>query len=200
MLRTPAEREGRARIEDRRDELRAAHRWATSHEPDLAARLTAAVQLHAHTSLWSEPAEWADRLSLVIDPHDAIAPHVWAAMANAAAHAGRLTDGLQLAERALASDDLRAAAVALEAIADIAMYQGDLARCGDAARQLGDVGRRLDDLHATVLGHVDQALALVYADDHDAALPILDGLDPRTARSLGSGLDPVRRGRSAGRG
>ena len=176
MLRTPAEREGRTRIEDRRDELRAAHRWATSQEPDLAARLTAAVQLHAHTSLWSEPAEWADRLSLVIDPQDATAPHVWAAMANAAAHAGRLTDGLQLAERALASDDLRAAAVALEAIADIAMYQGDLARCGDAARQLSDVGRRLDDLHATVLGHVDQALALVYADDHDAALPILDGL------------------------
>ena len=107
MLRTPAEREGRTRIEDRRDELRAAHRWATSQAPDLAARLTAAVQLHAHTSLWSEPAEWADRLSLVIDPHDATAPHVWAAMANAAAHAGRLTDGLQLAERALASDDLR---------------------------------------------------------------------------------------------
>ena len=176
MLRTPAEREGRTRIEDRRDELRAAHRWATSREPDLAARLTAAVQLHAHTSLWSEPAEWAHRLSLVIDPHDAVAPHVWAAMANAAAHAGRLTDGLQLAERALASDDLRVAAVALEAIADIAMYQGDLTRCGDAARRLADVGQRLDDLHATVLGHVDQALALVYADDH-AALPILDGLD-----------------------
>ena len=177
LLRTPAEAEGRARIEGRRDELRAAHRWATSHEPGLAARLTAAVQLHAHTSLWAEPAEWAGRLSLVIDPHDAMAPHVWAAMANAAAHAGRLTDGLQLAERALASDDLRAVAVALEAIADIAMYQGDLARCRDAARRLGDVGRRLDDLHATVLGHVDQALALVYADDHDAALPILDGLD-----------------------
>ena len=176
MVRTPAEREGRARIEDRRDELRAAHRWATSHQPGLAARLTAALQLHAHTSLWSEPAEWADRLSLVIDPTDATAPHVWAAMANAAAHAGRLTDGLQLAERALASDDLRAAAVALEAIADIAMYQGDLARCSDAARRLADVGRRLDDPHATVLGHVDQALALVYADDHNAALPILDGL------------------------
>ena len=176
MLRTPAERDGRTRIEARRDELRAAHRWATSQAPGMAARLTAAVQLHAHTSLWSEPAEWADRLSLVIDPHDANAPHVWAAMANAAAHAGRLTDGLQLAERALASHDLRAAAVALEAIADIAMYQGALARCGDAARQLSDVGRRLDDLHVTVLGHVDQALALVYADDYAAALPILDGL------------------------
>jgi predicted ATPase/DNA-binding winged helix-turn-helix (wHTH) protein len=176
MLRTPAEREGRTRIEDRRDELRAAHRWATSQARDLAARLTAAVQLHAHTTLWGEPAEWAHRLSLVIDPHDATAPHVWAAMANAAAHAGRLTDGLQLAERALASHDLRAAAVALEAIADIAMYQGDLTRCSDAARQLADVGRRLDDLHITILGHVDQALALVYAADHDAALPILDGL------------------------
>jgi predicted ATPase/DNA-binding winged helix-turn-helix (wHTH) protein len=177
LLHTPAEAEGRARIEDRRDELRAAHRWATSHEPGLAARITAAVQLHAHTSLWAEPAEWADRLSLVIDPHHAMAPHVWAAMANAAAHTGRLTDGLQLAERALASDDLRAVAVALEAIADIAMYQGDLARCDDAARQLVDVGRRLHDLHVTVLGHVDQALALVYDDDHDAALPVLDGLE-----------------------
>ena len=66
--------------------------------------------------------------------------------------------------------------MALEAIADIAMYQGDLARCRDAARQLADAGRRLDDPHATVLGHVDQALALVYAGDHDAALPTLDGL------------------------
>jgi len=177
MLRTSAESDGRASIGARRDELRAAHRWATSHEPDLAARLTAAVQLHAHTSLWNEPAEWADRLSLVVSPHDASAAHVWAAMANAAAHGGRLTEGLLLAERALASDDLRAAAVALEAIADIAMYQGDLARCGDAARQLSDVGRRLDDLHVTVLGHVDQALALVYADDHGAALPIIDGLN-----------------------
>jgi predicted ATPase/DNA-binding winged helix-turn-helix (wHTH) protein len=176
MLRTPAEAEGRTRIEDRRDERRAAHRWATLHAPDVAARLTAAVQLHAHTTLWSEPAEWAHRLSLVIDPHHAAAPHVWGAMANAAAHAGRLTDGLQHAERALAAHDPRAAALALEAIADIAMYQGDLARCGDAARQLADIGRRLDDLHATVLGHVDQALALVYAADHDAALPILHGL------------------------
>ena len=57
------------------------------------------------------------------------------------------------------------------------MYQGDLARCRDAARRLGDIGERLHDPHATALGHVDEALALVYGDDYDAALPILDGLD-----------------------
>jgi hypothetical protein len=177
------------------------------------------VQLHAHTSLWSEPAEWADRLSHVIDPQDAFAPHVWAAMANAAAHAGRLTDGaahagrltdgaahagrltdgLQLAERALASDDLRAAAVALEAIADIATYQGDLARCGEAARQLSNVGRASTTSTPRSSG--------TWTRRSRSSPPTIT--TPRCRSStgwlvngslLGSGLDPVCRGRSVGRG
>ncbi len=45
LLRTPAEREGHETIEARVDELRAAHRWARSQAPHLAARLTAALQL-----------------------------------------------------------------------------------------------------------------------------------------------------------
>ena len=133
------------------------------------------MQLHAHTSLWAEPAEWAGRLSLVIDPHDAAAPHVWAALANA--HGTRAAhDGLRLAERALASDDPAPSRWLWRRSPTSRSTRVTWPAAANAARQLADAGRRLDDPHATVLGHVDQALALVYAGDHDAALPILDGL------------------------
>lgn len=177
QLRTPAERAGHDRIEARLDELRAAHRWARSHDALLAARLTAALQLHAHTRLWNEPAQWAAELSLVLDPGDPMAAHVWAAMANAAAHEGRLADGVDLAERALDTGDSRATAVALEALADIMMYEGDLARCGALAHRLREVGERSGDRHAVALGHVDLALALTYAADPASGLELLAGLD-----------------------
>ena len=81
--------------------------------------------MHAHTRLWSEPSQWATELAPLVDEDEPYAPHVWAAMANASAHQGRFDEGVALAERALGSTDPRAVAVALEALADIAMYQGD---------------------------------------------------------------------------
>jgi hypothetical protein len=59
LLRTPAVREGREAIEARVDELRAAHRWARSRAPRLAARLTAAArpQLPAPPHLAGDPAK-----------------------------------------------------------------------------------------------------------------------------------------------
>ena len=123
------------------------------NNPAWLARLTAAVQLHAHTSLWAEPAEWAGRLALVLDPTTPwprISGRRWPTPPPTP---GGSPTAFSSPSAALASDDLRAVAVALEAIADIAMYQGDLARCRDVARRLGDVGRRLDDPHATVLAH-----------------------------------------------
>jgi len=173
LLRTPAEREGHQTIEARVDELRAAHRWARSHAPHLAARLTAALQLHAHSRLWVEPAQWAVELAGIIGEEEPLAPQVWAALANAAAHQGRFEDGSALAERALRSTDPRAVAVALEALADIAMYQGDLTRCRSLARQLRDIGERAGDHHAVALGHVDEALALAYGGNPGAALELL---------------------------
>ena len=173
LLRTPAEREGHQAIEARVDELRAAHRWARSRAPHLAARLTAALQLHAHSRLWSEPAQWAVELARIIDEDEPLACQVWAAMANAAAHQGRFEDATSWAERALRSADPRAAAVALEALADIAMYQGDLSRCRSLGRRLQDVGGCAGDNHAVVLGHIDQALALAYGTDPGAALDLL---------------------------
>jgi predicted ATPase len=178
LLRTPAEREGHEIVEARVDELRAAHRWARSHAPSLAARLTAALQLHAHSRLWPEPAHWAFELASIMDEDDPLACQVWAAMANAAAHTGRFEEGTSLAERALRSADPRAAAVALEALADIAMYQGDLARCRSLGRRLRDVGERAGDNHAVALGNVDEALALAYGGDPGAALELLGRLEP----------------------
>ena len=176
LLRTPDELQGHEQVEARVDELRAAHGWARSHAPQLAARLTAALQLFAHTRLWSEPAQWATALAPLVD-NEPYAAHVWAAMANAAAHQGRLDAGVALADQALGSTDRRAVAVALEALADIAMYSGDLVRCQTLGRQLRDLGERIGDRHATALGHVDEALALTYGGDPVAALDLLDRLD-----------------------
>ncbi len=173
LLRTSAEADGHEIVEARVDELRAAHRWARSQAPHLAARLTAALQLHAHSRLWPEPAYWAFELASIMDEDDPLACQVWAAMANAAAHQGRFEEGTSLAERALRSADPRAAAVALEALADIAMYRGDLSRCRSLGRRLQDVGGCAGDDHAVALGHVDEALALAYAGDPGAALDVL---------------------------
>ena len=172
-LRTPAEHEGHESIEARVDELRAAHGWARSKAPQLAARLTAALQLHAHSRLWSEPARWAVELAQIIDEDDPLASQVWAAIANAAAHQGRFEEGTSWAERALQSADPRATVVALEALADIAMYQGDLTRCRNLGRRLQEVGASAGDGHAVVLGHVDEALALAYGGDPGAARAVL---------------------------
>jgi hypothetical protein len=176
-LRTPAELEGHVSVEARLDEVRAAHGWARSHAPGLAARLTAALQLHAHTRLWSEPAQWAAELAPLMGEDEPSAAHVWAAMANGAAHQGRFDKGAELAERALASTDARAVAVALEALADIAMYRGDLAGCHAFGRRLRDVGEGSGDRHAVALGHVDEALALSYGGDSRGALDQLARLD-----------------------
>jgi tetratricopeptide (TPR) repeat protein len=99
-------------------------------------------------------------------------------MANAAAHQGRFEEGSTLAERALRSTDPLAVAVALEALADIAMYQGDLSRCRSLGRRLRDIGERAGDNHAVALGHVDEALALAYGGDPSAALELLGRLEP----------------------
>ena len=108
-------------------------RWARSQAPHLAARLTAALQPHAHSRLWAEPTQWAVELARAIDEDEPLAFQVWAAMANEAAHRGRFEEGLSLAERAMSSADPRATAVALEALADIAMYRGDLSGCRSLA-------------------------------------------------------------------
>jgi predicted ATPase len=177
LLRTSAEREGHETLEARLDELRAAHQWARSHALDLAARLTAALQLHAHTRLWTEPSQWAGELVGLIDDGQPLAAHVWAATANAAAHEGKFAEGILLAERALRSTDLRAVAVAFEALADIAMYQGDLARCRALGCQLRDLGEQMGDRHAVALGYVDETLALAYGGDCVGALELLGQLD-----------------------
>jgi predicted ATPase len=176
LLRTPAERQGHEDLEGRLDELRVAHQWARSHALTLAARLTAALQLHAHTRLWPEPSQWARELVRLTDDEATIA-HAWAAAANAAAHEGNFAEGVALAERALASSEPRAVAVALEALADIAMYQGDLPRCRALGRQLRDLGEQIDDRHAIALGLVDETLALAYGGDPAGALGLLGQLD-----------------------
>jgi len=61
----------------------------------------------------------------------------------------------------------------LEALADIAMYQGDLTRCRNLGRRLQEVGASAGDGHAVVLGHVDEALALAYGGDPGAARAVL---------------------------
>jgi predicted ATPase/DNA-binding winged helix-turn-helix (wHTH) protein len=174
-LRTEHEAAADQRFDDAVSELRAAHRWARAESPDLAARITAALDLYAHSRHWPEPAEWASALAPVLGDAHPGAPGVWAAMAAEEAHRGDYARAEQLARRVLDADDDHAAISALESLSDVALYEGDLVtarRHGDQLRALGD---RLDDLHAYAVGMTSVALSHVYAGDVDAAQSLLAG-------------------------
>jgi len=174
-LRTPEEAEADQRLDDAVSELRAAHRWALANSPSIAARITGALDLYAHSRHWPEPAGWAAALVPVLGAAHPDAAGVWAALAAEEAHRGDYARAEELAHRVLEVGDTRATISALESLSDVALYQGDL----DTARRYGDelrtLGERCDDLHAYAAGLSSVALSHVYAGDVDTGLSLLHG-------------------------
>ncbi len=172
-LRTPQEREGHDRIEAARAELRAAHRWAREHAPELAARLSGFLQLHAYTRLWAEPAAWAGRLVPGLSAHDPAAPALWVALAADAAHRGDLQRARALAERALSADRPASTMAALDILIDVNVYLGDLEAAHRHVADLARLGDRHRDRHAATLAVIDGSLAWTYGGNPDRALDVL---------------------------
>ncbi len=180
QLRTTQEGDGRRRLEDLVDEARAAHRWARQDDPALASRMSAALFHAAYSSLWHEPAEWSRAL---LASHAGAAepryPGATLLVAAAAAHRGDLVFARERASAVAAAAEGRLRAIAIELLADVALYEGDLdgaRRAGDELRRIGD---RLGDRHAATFGVVDAALARIYGGEPQRALDDLAGVDAR---------------------
>ncbi len=180
QLRTPREPEARARLSGIVDEARAAHGWAQRHDPPVAAAINAALFQAAHSSLWFEPSDWAASLlasqgSATVGLHGARL-----ASAGAAAHHGELALARHHASQVAATATGRPRASALELLADVSMYEGDLPAVLLAAEELRRLGDQLDDLHVSAFAAVDASLARSYGNDPDGALADLDDVDPES--------------------
>lgn len=176
-LRTPREAGARERLAGLVDEARAAHRWARHRDAALASDMSTALFQVAHSSLWFEPAEWAESLlaqgGLVAGALDGAR----LAAAGAAAQRGALDVARDHAAAVAGSAAGRPLAIALELLGDIGMYEGDLPAVHRAAEALRRLGDELDDPHVATLAAVDACLAHTYGGDPDAALAALAGLD-----------------------
>ncbi|MGF1598927.1 MAG: hypothetical protein ACFCVK_18710 [Acidimicrobiales bacterium] len=133
---------GHAALNEMLDELRAAHRWATDHDRQLALALSAVIHPFAQSSLNDELLSWADRVVAGAprqgdDPDD-----VAIAMASSAtrmAHGGDHIRGADLARRALAvAETVDARLPALETLADAMLAEGELDDSDPTYQQLID--------------------------------------------------------------
>ncbi len=164
-LRTIDEATAAVRLDELVADARVAHRWARQHHPELATELTAALLLYAQERQWPEVAEWST--GLVADPSCASAHH--AAVAADAANRGRLVDARVHAERAVHSTDLRVRASALDTLANLGLYEGDLDEVHVHGAALRDLGRSHDDPFIWMLGANSSSLAWAYAGDVERA-------------------------------
>ncbi len=181
LLRTPREAEGRRRLERLSDEARVAHRWAQRREPELASQMSGSLFLAAYSTLWNEPAAWSEEL-LARAPGRTL-PGAELTAASAGAHRGDLVTA-RMRAAAVALGDGRLRASALEVLADVALYEGDLEAVASAALGLVKLGRELGDRHVEVFGVMAAALAHAYGGDPAGGLVALadavglDGLAP----------------------
>jgi len=178
QLRTPHEAVGRRRSDEFVAETRAAHQWAQRNDPQLASMMSGALFHVAYSSLWLEPAEWS-RVLLAGNPEqaDERLPGASLMAAAAAAHRGELTFARERADAVAAVVEGRMRATAIELLADVALYEGDLEGAARAAVELQRLGDQLGDSHAAAFGVVDAALARVYGGDAPGALDQLARVD-----------------------
>lgn len=179
QIRTPDEADGRRRLDLIVAEVRAAHRWAQRHEPELASRMSGALHLAAYSTFWSEPSEWSR--SLLTQYPDAATDALYGArlvVAAAAANRGELVMARDAATAATSALDRSVRATALEILADVAIYDGHLDEVALVTNELRSLGDELGDPHAVAIAAVDAALALAFGDDPAQALTRLAEVDP----------------------
>jgi predicted ATPase/DNA-binding winged helix-turn-helix (wHTH) protein len=178
QIRTADEATGRQHLESITSEVRAAHRWARRHQPELASAMSGFLHLAVYSTFWSEPVEWS-RLLLAENPRASHEELLGARIVAAGADASRgdLSAARTAATALSQAVDERVRVAGIEILADVAIYDGhlnDVAGLGDELQRLGEV---LGDSHAVAISAVDTALALAFNDQSDRALDRLRGLD-----------------------
>ncbi|WP_421733521.1 BTAD domain-containing putative transcriptional regulator [Cellulomonas sp.] len=174
-LRTSAEPEACALLSVQVADLRAAHAWARTTDPALAARLSGALHVHATGTMNDEILGWAARLGPVLADDD---PEGAAAQVSVAARlvvGGELRAGEQRARRALeVADDDRVRMTALEVLGDVALYDGRLDDSAALGLRLVELARSLGDPHYVMTGLSYPILCASYAGRYDEARELLD--------------------------
>lgn len=169
-IRTPDEASARVRADAIVAETRAAHRWARSHDAELADSMLRSLHHVAYQGLWHEPSVWA--ADLVTTRSDAIGATL--VLAAAAAHRGDLAVARQWCRPALGNPDAKVRAIANEVLADVALYAGQLDAATLHATAMHDLGLELDDAHFATFAVVDAALAEAYAGRPVEAITLVD--------------------------
>lgn len=175
-LRGPGEVEARTRLSGLWPDLRLAHAWAATHEPDLAVHLTRALHVAAVDTLRADVLAWPV-------PGREDAPAVLAALAARALLQGHRAAAGRRAEAALAAaSDPADRLHASEVLADLALFEG---RTDDAvalgARITGEA-QHAGDPHYRVIGLTYPALVAAYRDR-----PITAGVALTTLRHATAG-------------
>ena len=172
LLRGPEEPAGARRVDGLRSEIRAAHHWAAANDPTLAASLTASLLHYAHERQWAEPAGWVEPLVEGDGPGRSGAAAAF--VAAVASNRGDYRRAAALAGRCLDDADPRVVASAADTLANVGIYEGDLATARHHSRTLLDLAERTGDAVTWTLGVVAGTLACLYGGDAPEARACLD--------------------------
>lgn len=167
-LRGPGEAAARSRLDGLLAEARAAHAWARRSDLPSAVRITRALHDHAVDGLHDEVLGWAAQL--VADAHGSAHPAAHASLASRLVLGGRHVEGAGHARRALATaDDPVDRMHALEALADAALFEGELDDAAAIGDTLAALATRTGAPHLVGVGHSYQVLRLAYTGRTAAA-------------------------------
>lgn len=157
-LRGAAEPDARARLTALLPDLRLAHAWSATHDPDLAVRLTRTLHLHAVDALRTDVLAWPV-------PGREDAPAVLAALAARALLQGHRAAAGRRAEAALgAASDPADRLHALEVLADLALFEGRTDEAVAHGARIAAEAQHAGDPHYRVIGLTYPALVAAYRD------------------------------------
>jgi len=182
-LQTPEEPEAHRRIVELIDELRLAHSRARNIDVEIAVQMSMALHWFAVSRLNTDVLGWAAKLEPLVRHRPELRAAVNSSIAYLHVIAEQLDSAQDLARRALAdAADDQTRCRALEALADCALFQGNLEGARDWSSQLVTVAVRAREKYYEAVGRYVVVMSLAYGGQHDAARSHRAELDGRFAR------------------
>ena len=183
-LQTPEEPEAHRRIVELIDELRLAHSRARSIDVEIAVQMSMALHWFAVSRLHTDVLGWAAKLEPLVRHRPELRAAVNSSIAYLHVIAEQLDSAQELARGALAdAADDQTRCRALEALADCALFQGDLEAARDWSSQLVTVAVRAREPYYEAVGRYVVAISLAYGGQQEAAHRQLEELNRRYARA-----------------
>src|SRR6185295_10127204 len=166
-LQTPEEPAAHRRIVELMDELRLAHSRARSIDVETAVQMSMALHWFGVSRLHTDVLGWAAKLEPLLQDRPGLRAAVNSSIAYLHVIAEQLDSAQQLARRALA---------------DCALFQGDLEAARSWSSELVTVARRARETYYEAVGRYVVVMSLAYGGQHEAARRHRAELDRRFAR------------------